>query len=116
VDTKYNCNLPCTLLAIYYLMLIAHFVFPKNAKKISFKECLKPLGFGIIDSIANTVNIAAYEYSDAASINLILTLMMPSAMFFSAILLKKKYNFAQILTCIITIILVCLYGYIDKNN
>ena len=103
-------------MGIFYLLLLTQFVLPRNRTHLQAKEALKPLGFGVIDAICNIVNIAAYEYSDAASINLILTLVLPFSMLFSRLLLKRQYTYPQIVSCIVAVIFVIIYGYIDSRN
>lgn len=48
---------------------------------------------GAIDVVANVFNILAFEYSDVASILLIMNLSTPFSAIFSRMFLLHKYNF-----------------------
>ena len=114
IDTTYSTSLPFTINAVYYFFQLVTFAFKPNQKFYGWKEHGKALVYGLIDAFSNGFNIYSYNYTDAASDNLIVSLMVPFTLVLSCIFLKRKYNWAQVQCSIITILFTIMYGYLDS--
>ena len=99
-----------------HLTQISLFSFKKNRQPLDRKTLLCALFNGVVDAVSSALDSWAYSYTDEASISLILVLQIPASMLFSALLVKEKYSYAQVITAFVVCLLVALYSLIDSQN
>ena len=91
-------------------------MYKGNRVKMDRKTNITALIYGVIDAAAAGLDAMAYTYTDAASINLLLTTMIPFAMFFNWVMLKQKFKYSEIVVALVVCLMAILYSIIDKNN
>lgn len=77
---------------------------------------LKAMFSGIVDAAANAANVYAYTYSDIASIDLLLSLVVPFSIVSNFIVNKQRMRYPQIMSGLATVVLGISYSVLNKDN
>ena len=79
---------------------------------------MKVIGFiqGVIDGICCGLSLWAVDYTDAASVNLILMTTLPFTMLFNFLLLKERYSYGKIIVALAICLMAVMYTVLDKDN
>lgn len=116
MTVTYGNQLSITWITYVYLMTLVCFVYRKNRVRYGWKKFMLCILTGFIDCIFNICNVYAYNYTDFASIILLVSTVVPFTMIFSALILKSKYSYNQVLLCLTIILYSIIFTLIDQNN
>ena len=113
---RYGNTVSMTWLAYYYGIMLLCFTAKRARTWYGVKQFFKCQATGIIDVLFNACNLYAYNYTDFASIILLVSTVVPFTMIFSAIILKARYNYSQVLISLTIIIYSVIFTLVDRNN
>ena len=116
MTVTYANGLSITWIAYVYAIMLCCFVYKGNRARYGWRKFLLAVFTGFIDCVFNVCNVYAYNYTDFASIILLVSTVVPFAMIFSAAILRARYTYSQVLMCLTIILYSVIFTLIDSSN